>query len=114
MSAPSQLQVYVDAMALAKACLPVVNSISGNYRLRDQFFGAVTSIGANIAEWAAFSSPGSRKEKLTRCIAESNEVDFWLEICKEQGIIGVAKWEELTECNEKVRRKLYALKKTII
>jgi four helix bundle protein len=73
----------------------------------------VTSVPANLAEFAALEHSGSKLEKLNRCIAENNETEVWLDLCKVQRIISEDQHKGLVEKNTIVRKRLYCLREAV-
>jgi len=82
---------------------------SKEYRLKDQLFGAVTSIGANLAEMSGLDNMNSQKQKVVICIGESKEAEYWIEFCREARILSREKAGAYIKEITDIRMKLCAL-----
>lgn len=110
---PHHLEVYQEALDLANDCLTAIKDVKGFYRLKEQIFGSTTSVPANLAEFCALESKGSQREKLTRCIAECNETDVWLEISHRQDLLSSETYKGLANRNKVLRMKIMRLKEVV-
>jgi len=78
-----------------------------NFRLRDQLFGAISSIPAHLAEFAAYDSNKEKLVRIRRSIGEANEAEHWLCFCRDSGEIPEDKARMYIEKIIEVRKMLY-------
>ena len=108
----TQLKVFKKSFRLSKEIF-LKTKVSNNYRLKNQLFGASTSIPANIAEMGGYKSKKQQAYKIQIAIGESNELTFWIMFCME-----VQELNE-TDCKtyllevEEIRKMLFGLLNSI-
>ena len=73
---------------------------------------AVSSIPANLSEMCAYTSPGQQKQKVSTCIGEANEVEMWLNLCKDTELIDRGKCIDFIERIQMIRKMLYKFMKS--
>lgn len=76
------LKVYRDALSLSRDIYVRFKDVKGSLRTKEQIISSVTSIGANLCEFASMDNKSQQKQKLTVCIGEANETEHWLEFYK--------------------------------
>ena len=111
---PEDLEVFVEARNFADDVLKLLTSARVPNRFEDQVFGSITSVPANLAEFCAFSQNGAKLEKLHRCIAETNETEYWLSLWMKHYGLSNIEHEKLRSKNEIVRKKLFKLRQHIL
>jgi len=107
-----QLEVYQDAYKLSKDVYEEIKS-TNNFRLKHQLFGSVTSIPANLAEMGAFGSKRACRHKISICIGEANETEFWLDFCRDTCQISEKHYADYIRRITSIRRRLFGLLKSI-
>ncbi|MBN2457756.1 four helix bundle protein [Candidatus Woesearchaeota archaeon] len=107
-----ELIVYKEAYELSKDIFKDIKS-SKNFRLKEQLFGSVTAIPANLAEMGAFESDKASQQKVRVCIGEANETEFWLDFCNDTGEITKEKHSDYTARITKIRKMLFNLLKSM-
>lgn len=103
---PFVMDVYKEGKELAKEVFQITKDFK-HFRLRDQYFGAASSIPANLAELGAFDNRNQILQKIRVCIGEANECEFWTDLCGELGLIDPAKHKEIRNKTKKLRMMLY-------
>ena len=90
---------------------------SGVARIADQLVGAVTSIGANIAEGYPSRQGGEYRRYLNIALRSAYETDNWLQVLKDSAIIArhisPDKVREIEQLNIEVIKMLRTLIKSI-
>ncbi len=81
--------------------------------LKEQLFGSITAIPANLAEMSSMENKNQQTNKLRVCIGECNETEFWLAFCKDVGLITEQVCKEYVDRITKVRMMLFSLLKSI-
>jgi four helix bundle protein len=109
----NNLKVYQETFVLCKDFFNSLKDIEGQFRLKDQLLGSVTSICTNIAEMSAYDYPKQIAQKIKTAVGEANECEFWLDFCKEVDLIDSPKHKAFLERIQKIRKMLYNLLKTI-
>ncbi len=107
------LAVYREAYELSKELYKETEGIKGHFRLKEQLFGSSTSVPANLAEMAAMDNKNQQAQKIRICIGECNETDFWLEFCKDCGLVEPNKHTYYFNKLNKIRMRLFNLLKAI-
>ncbi|MEW5996778.1 MAG: four helix bundle protein [Candidatus Micrarchaeota archaeon] len=106
---PKNLRVYGQAFMLSADVYNRFRDIKTSLRLKDQLFGSVSSVCANLAEMGAFESKTQQKQKLITCVGECNEAEYWFDLCREVGLLGEKEHGEFTGKLRKVRVMLFNL-----
>lgn len=107
-----KLQVYQEAYVLSQEVFRVSSELK-HLRLREQLFGSITSICANLAEMGAFENKNQQKQKVITCIGECNESEFWLDFCKDANLITIEQHKNWTNQLKVIRMKLFNLHKSM-
>jgi len=107
-----KLQVYQDAFKLSKLIFKEIKDLK-HFRLKEQLFGSITSICANLAEMSAFDNVNQIKQKVKICIGEANETEFWLDFCSENDLIELKNHKVYIDNIKIIRMKLFNLLKSI-
>jgi four helix bundle protein len=108
------LKVYQDAFQLSKDLfLFFGDKKPTSYRSKEQLLASASSICANLAEMAAFDSKPAQKQKVTTCIGECNELEFWMDLMLELKQLPQREHIEFMGRLVKIRSMLFNLKKTI-
>ena len=108
-----KLAVYTTAYGLAKDLYNEIKDVKGNFRLKEQLFGSSTAICANLAEMGSFDNRNQQKQKISTCIGEANETEFWLNFCKDVEIINEDKFKDYLNRLKTTRMMLYNLHKSV-
>lgn len=108
-----KLSVYQEAYELSKDIYNELKDVSGNFRLKEQLFGSSTAICANLAEMSAFNNRNQTKQKISTCIGEANETEFWLNYCKDVQLLSEEKFKSFEVRVKKTRMMLCNLHKSI-
>ncbi|ODS42792.1 MAG: hypothetical protein MSIBF_05780 [Candidatus Altiarchaeales archaeon IMC4] len=103
------LRVYQDAYALARDIYKATESLKGNYRIKDQIGGSSTSICTNLAEMSSFENKNQQKQKISTCIGEANETEFWLDFYRDVGHLTEEKHKEFLNKLKPIRMSLFKL-----
>ena len=82
-----KLRVYEEAFRLSKDIFAFMEDKQMSYRAKEQLLASVSSICANLAEMCAMDSVPAQRQKLVTCIGESNETEYWLDLCNSLKII---------------------------
>jgi four helix bundle protein len=110
------LIVWQKAHALALKVIKIAESTDRSYT-RDiiikQLIRATTSIGANIAEGYGRHEGKEYKQFLQIAYGSANEVDNWLNILKDAGLIPSGTVEALIAENEEILKILNTMIKKI-
>lgn len=113
MQSPADLKVFTESSSLADDVLKLLAGARVPNRFEDQLFGAVTSTPANLAEFCALNQKGSKMEKIQRCIAETNEVEYWLDLWLRHYGLSEEQHKKLREDNIRLRKQLVRLRQSI-
>ena len=108
------LRVYEDAFRLSKDLYLFFQDKKVSFRTKEQLLASASSICANLAEMAAFDSQGAIKQKVTTCIGECNETEYWLDLMLELKILPQREHIDFLGRLVKVRSMLFNLKKSVI
>jgi len=81
------LRVYEESFRLAKDVFEFMEDKKMSFRAKEQLLASVSSIPANLSELGAFESKAQMRQKLITCIGESNEAEFWLDLCHSLKVI---------------------------
>lgn len=103
-----KLIVYQEAYILCKDIYSELGKTK-EYRLKSQLFGSATSIPANIAEMAGATTSKQMAHKLSICIGEANETEFWLDFCRDASIIDADKHSDFLNRLHGIRKMLISL-----
>ncbi len=87
MQTPKNLRVYQEAFNLSVDIYKRFKDEKTSLRLKEQLFGCVSSICANLSEMCAFESKLHQKHKVVICLGEANEAEFWLDLCRGIGVL---------------------------
>ena len=109
----TKLNVYQEAYSLSKDVYNEMKDVKGNFRLKEQLFGSTTAICSNLAEMAAFDNKNAQKQKVSTCLGETNETEFWLNFCKDVGLLADEKFKDFANRLKVTRMMLFNLRKAI-
>ena len=109
----NNLDVYNEAYSLAQDIYKETEKIEKHFRLKEQLFGSSTAVCANLAEMAAMDNKKQQAQKVKVCIGETNESEFWLNFCKDAGLIEESKFKDYINRLKVIRMKLYNLLRSI-
>jgi len=109
----AKLNVYQEAYSLSKDVYNEMKDVKGNFRLKEQLFGSTTSICANLAEMAAFDNKNAQKQKVSTCLGETNETEFWLNFCRDVGLLADEKFKDFANRLKVTRMMLFNLRKAV-
>ena len=109
----SKLNVYQEAYNLSKDVYNEMKDVNGNFRLKEQLFGSTTAICANLAEMSAFDNKNAQKQKVSTCLGEANETEFWLNFCKDVGLLAEDKFKDFSNRAKVTRMMLFNLHKSV-
>lgn len=107
------LNVYDDAFALSKDLYVFFDDKKAPMRAREQLLASASSICANLAEMSAFESKAAIRQKVTTCIGEANECEFWLDMMHSLKILPQREHLDFMDRIVKVRSMLFNLRKTM-
>ncbi len=110
---PKKLFVYGEAFKLSVDVYKQFKDVKTSLRLKEQLFGSVSSICANLAEMGAFESVAQQRQKLVVCIGECNESEYWLDLCKEVGWLDGVRHEDFISRLTRIRIMLFKLLNSI-
>ncbi|MBI5158556.1 four helix bundle protein [Candidatus Micrarchaeota archaeon] len=110
---PKNLPVYKEAFKLSVDVYNTFKEVKTSLRLKEQLFGSVSSVCANLAEMSAFESQGQQKQKIRICIGECNEAEYWFDLCKEVCLLDGVSHENFSSRLAGVRAMLFGLLKSI-
>lgn len=113
MQNPEKLEVYRESYELSRDVLMELDVIQGKFRLKEQLFGAVSSIPANLMEFGAMESKSQQAQKIRVCIGEAYEAQYWFNLCKDTGLIDEQKHKDYLNRIKVVRMKLFNLLKAV-
>jgi len=108
-----KLKVYEEAYSLSKDLYNELKDVKNNFRLKEQLFGSTTAICANLAEMSAFDNKNAQKQKVSTCLGETNETEFWLNFCKDVGLLNEGKFKDFANRLKITRMMLFNLRKAI-
>jgi four helix bundle protein len=111
---PQNLRVFVDAQAFADCLIPLISVSKLPLFFQHQLLKSCTSVPANLAEFCALGKPGSKIEKLARCMAENNEVSYWLHIWKAHYELQEEQYARFMIQHESVGKQLAGLSRHIL
>ena len=109
----TKLKVYEEAYSLSKDIYNELNDVKSNYRLKDQLFGSTTAICANLAEMSAYDNKNAQRQKVATCLGEANETEFWLNFCKDVGLLNEGKFKDFANRLRVARMMLFNLHKSV-
>jgi len=107
------LRVYDDGFLLSKDLFLFFEGKQMSLRTKEQLLAAASSICANLAEMGAFESKPQQRQKIVTCIAEANELEFWLDMTKELKVLPQREHLDFMNRLVKIRSMLFNLKKSI-
>jgi len=113
MQNPEKLDVYKLGYELSKDVLIALESMKGKFRLKEQLFGAVSSIPANLMEFGSMENKKQQAQKIRVCIGEAYEAQYWFDLCKDTGLISEEQHKDFTNRIKVIRMKLYNLLKVV-
>ena len=108
-----KLIVYQESFKLAVDTYKIFEKTKTSLRLKEQLFGSVSAIFANLAEMVAYDSKTQQKQKVCICLAESNEAEAWFDFCKEIGVIDGETHKGLTGRLLRIRYMLFKFLESI-
>jgi len=108
-----KLRVYEEAFRLSKDVFQFMGDKQMSFRAKEQLLASVSSICANLAEMAAMDSIPAQKQKLVCCIGESNETEYWLDLCNSLGIIPQKEHLRFMDTLVRIRSMLCKLKASV-
>lgn len=106
---PEKLEVYQEGYQLSKDVFLELENVNKSFRLKEQLFGAVSSIPANLMEFGSMENKKQQAQKLRVCIGEAYEAQYWFDLCKDVGIISPEKHKNFTNRIKVIRMKLFNL-----
>jgi four helix bundle protein len=111
-----QLRVWQYAHELSLAIKQVVRSFpkSVSSDSKSQLIRAADSIVANIVEGCGAATRKEFVRYLDISIKSSNEVDYRLQLARDEGNLTYKKWEPLAEQVTLVRKMAFRLRKSVI
>ncbi|MBU0898946.1 MAG: four helix bundle protein [Nanoarchaeota archaeon] len=113
MQNPEKLEVYKESYALSKDVLLELEGVKGKFRLKEQLFGAVSAIPANLMEFGSMENKNQQAQKIRVCIGEAYEAQYWFDLCRDVGILSEEKHKDFINRVKVVRMKLFNLLKAV-
>ncbi len=110
---PEKLDVYQEGYQLSKDVFIELENVNKSFRLKEQLFGAVSSIPANLMEFGSMENKKQQAQKIRVCIGEAYEAQYWFDLCKDIGIISQEKHKNFTNRIKVIRMKLFNLLKSV-
>ena len=107
------LRVYEEAFRLSKDVFEFMEDKQMSRRAKEQLLASVSSICANLAEMGAMDSIPAQRQKLVTCIGESNETEFWLDLCHSLKVIPQREHLNFMNSLVKIRSMLCKLKQSV-
>ncbi|MBU0527945.1 four helix bundle protein [Candidatus Micrarchaeota archaeon] len=107
------LKVYGESFRLSKDLYLFFHDKKMSFRTKEQVLASASSICANLAEMAAFDSKGAIKQKVTTCIGECNETEYWLDLMHELKILPQREHIDFLGRLVKIRSMLFNLKRSV-
>ena len=107
------LKVYDDAFRLSKDLYIFFEDKKVPMRAKEQLLASASSICANLAEMAAFDSKPQQRQKVTTCISEANETEFWMDMMAELKVLPQREHIDFMGRLVKIRSMLFNLKKSM-
>ena len=107
------LRVYEESFRLAKDVFEFMEDKKMSFRAKEQLLASVSSIPANLSELGAFESKAQMRQKLITCIGESNEAEFWLDLCHSLKVIPQREHLKFMSSVVSIRSMLCKLKSSI-
>jgi len=108
-----KLRVYEEAFRLSKDVFSFMGDKQMSFRAKEQLLASVSSICANLAEMGAMDSVPAQKQKLVCCIGESNETEYWLDLCHSLNIIPQREHLRFMDALVRIRSMLCRLKASV-
>jgi four helix bundle protein len=108
-----KLRVYEEAFRLSKDVFEFMEDKKMSFRAKEQLLASVSSICANLAEMGAIDSIPAQRQKLVTCIGESNEAEFWLDLCYSLKIIPQREHLRFMDALVRIRSMLCKLKASV-
>jgi len=108
-----KLRVYEEAFRLSKDVFSFMNDKQMSFRAKEQLLASVSSICANLAEMGAIDSIPAQRQKLVCCIGESNETEYWLDLCHSLNIIPQREHLRFMDALVRIRSMLCRLKASV-
>ena len=110
-----KLNVYIEAFNLSIELYTITRQWK-DFWLRDQMMRAVTSVCANLSEFAACNTYNERCHKATIALSEAKELQFWLEFCNKVALIPspdiLDRGEKISKMMWKLRTRMNEFRKT--
>lgn len=103
-----KLQVYAQAVELARACYTHAQQISDR-DLRSQLMRSVRSIAANLAEGAGSDSQATFARYIGIAIASTRETRCHLGFTRDAGFLSDPQYRELTNALDNLAPRLFKL-----
>ena len=113
MQNPEKLDVYQLGYELSKDVLQELENVKGKFRLKEQLFGAVSAIPANLMEFGSMENKKQQAQKLRVCIGEAYEAQYWFDLCKDTGLIPDDRHKNYKNRIKVIRMKLFNLLKAV-
>ncbi|MFH1221870.1 MAG: four helix bundle protein [Candidatus Micrarchaeota archaeon] len=107
------LKVYDDAFRLSKDLYVFFEDKKVPMRAKEQLLASASSICANLAEMGAFDSKPQQRQKVTTCIGEANETEFWMDMMAELKVLPQREHVDFIGRLIKIRSMLFNLKKSM-
>ncbi len=107
------LRVYEEAFRLSKDIYEFMEDKHMSRRAKEQLLASCSSICANLAEMGAFESKAQMRQKLITCIGESNETEFWLDLCHSLKVVPQREHLKFMNSVVSIRSMLCKLKSSI-
>ncbi len=108
-----RLRVYTEAFQLSRDVFQFMGDKQMSFRAKEQLLASVSSICANLAEMGAMDSIPAQKQKLVCCIGESNETEYWLDLCNSLNIIPQREHLRFMDALVRIRSMLCKLKASV-
>jgi four helix bundle protein len=108
-----RLRVYTEAFQLSRDVFQFMEDKKMSYRAKEQLLASCSSICANLAEMCAIDSIPAQRQKLVTCIGESNETEYWLDLCNALNIIPQKQHLRFMDALVRVRSMLCKLKASV-
>jgi len=110
-----QLHVWERAHAFALDVRKVARRFPRGFSdLRVQLTSAAESIATNLVEGCGAATPKEFARFIDISIKSTSEVDYQLQLAKDNGLIAAEKWQSLWDEVVQIRRMLYGLRRAIL
>jgi four helix bundle protein len=108
-----KLRVYEEAFRLSRDVFEFMGDKKMSYRAKEQLLASCSSICANLAEMGAMDSIPAQRQKLVCCIGESNETEYWLDLCNSLKVIPQREHLRFMDSLVRIRSMLCKLKASV-